>query len=97
MLLIDHYGHGFMKYHPPRRPHIPEKLYHHFKDVVVSGYQYHDMILGRLLDMVDDETVVVLVSDHGFHPDHLRPKQLPIKEEPAAHQKRRTYLWCEFD
>ena len=81
---IDHYGHGFMKYHPPRRPHIPEKIYKHFKDVVVSGYQYHDMILGRLLEMVDDETVVVLVSDHGFHPDHLRPKQLPIKEEPAA-------------
>jgi len=81
---IDHYCHGFMKYHPPRRPHIPEKFYNHFKDVVVSGYVFHDMMLGRLLNLVDDDTIVVLVSDHGFHPDHLRPKALPIKEEPAA-------------
>ncbi len=81
---IDHYCHGFMKYHPPRRPHIPEKLYRHFKDVVASGYRWHDMLLGRILNMVDDDTIVVLVSDHGFHPDHLRPVALPLKEEPAA-------------
>ncbi len=81
---IDHYGHGFMKYNPPRRPHIPENLYKYFKDVNVSGYRFHDMILGRLLQMAGPETIVVLVSDHGFHPDHLRPTMLPIKEEPAA-------------
>jgi len=81
---LDHYSHGFMKYHPPRRPHIPEKIYKHFKDVVVSGYVFHDMMLGRLMDLVDDDTTVLLVSDHGFHPDHLRPKQLPLREEPAA-------------
>jgi len=81
---IDHYGHGFMKYNPPRRPHIPEDLYKYFKDVNISGYRYHDMILGRLLELAGDDATVVLVSDHGFHPDHLRPKSLPIKEEPAA-------------
>ena len=81
---IDHYGHGFMKYNPPRRPHIPEDLYNYFKDVNVSGYRYHDLILGRLLELAGEDAIVVLVSDHGFHPDHLRPKMLPIKEEPAA-------------
>ncbi len=81
---IDHYGHGFMKYNPPRRPHIPEDLYKYFKDVNVSGYRFHDMILGRLLQLAGDDATVVLVSDHGFHPDHLRPKNLPVREEPAA-------------
>ena len=81
---IDHYGHGFMKYNPPRRPHIPEDLYKYFKDVNISGYRFHDMILGRLLEIAGQDAIVILVSDHGFHPDHLRPKSLPIKEEPAA-------------
>ncbi len=81
---IDHYGHGFMKYNPPRRPHIPEDLFRYFKDVNVSGYRYHDMILGRLLELAGEDTTVFLVSDHGFHPDHLRPNALPIREEPAA-------------
>lgn len=81
---IDHYCHGFMKYHPPRRPHIKEDVYDVFKDVVVGGYRYHDMMLGRMMQFVDEDTTVILISDHGFHPDHLRPVRLPMKEEPAA-------------
>lgn len=81
---IDHYCHGFMKYHPPHRPHIPKDLYDLYNGVVVAGYRYHDMILGRLLELAGDDAMVFLVSDHGFHPDHLRPTQLPLKEEPAA-------------
>lgn len=80
---IDHYGHGFMRFNPPHRPHIPKDLYDYFNNVVTVGYQYHDMILGRLLELAGEETTVMLVSDHGFHPDHLRPKFLP-KNEPAA-------------
>jgi len=81
---IDHYGHGFMKYHPPRRPHINEDLYKFFNYVNIAGYRYHDMMLGRLIQLAGEDATVILVSDHGFHPDHLRPVNLPIKEEPAA-------------
>lgn len=79
---IDHYCHGFMKYHPPHRPHISKRDFNLFKDVVKGGCIYHDMMLGRLLEMVDEDTTVILVSDHGFHPDHNRPVRLP--EEPAG-------------
>lgn len=79
---IDHFGHGFMKYNPPRRPHINEKDYELFKNVITSGYRYHDMILGRLLQLAGEEATVMLISDHGFHPDHLRPKEIP--KEPAG-------------
>ncbi len=79
---IDHFGHGFMKYHPPRQKHIPEKDFEHYKDVVEGGYRFHDMMLGVLLKLAGEDTTVILISDHGFHPDHLRPVRIPI--EPAG-------------
>ena len=79
---IDHFGHGFMKYHPPRQDHIPEKDFEIYKDVVEGGYRFHDMMLGALLALAGEGTTVILISDHGFHPDHLRPARIPI--EPAG-------------
>lgn len=70
---IDHFGHGFMKFHPPHRPHIDKDLYDAFSYVVEAGYRYHDMMLGKLLSQTDENTTVILISDHGFHPDHMRP------------------------
>ncbi len=80
---IDHFCHGFMKYHPPQLPGVPDDQFEIYKDVVRAGYQFHDMMLEQLLKMAGEETTVVLLSDHGFHSDHLRPINLP-KEEPAA-------------
>lgn len=79
---IDHYCHGFMKYHPPHRPHISKADYDLYNYVVTAGYRFHDMMLRRILDLVDDNTTVLLVSDHGFQPDHLRPRNIP--REPAG-------------
>ena len=36
---IDHFGHGFMKYHPPRQEWIPEEDFEMYKDVIAGGYQ----------------------------------------------------------
>lgn len=79
---IDHFGHSFMRYHPPKREHIKKEHYDAFHYIVEAGYLYHDMMLGKLIDSVDDDTYVMLISDHGFHPDHLRPKIIP--REPAG-------------
>lgn len=79
---IDHYCHGFMRYHPPRRGHIPEEDFEMYKDVVKGGYRYHDMMLERLLQLAGPETNVILLSDHGFHADHLRPISIP--KEPSG-------------
>jgi predicted Zn-dependent protease len=79
---IDHFCHGFMKYHPPRQPWVTESDFRLYQNVVAAGYVYHDMMLGRLLELTGPETLVVLCSDHGFHPDHLRPSALPT--EPAG-------------
>ena len=79
---IDHYCHGFMKYHPPHRPHISKADYDLYNYVVTAGYRFHDMMLRRILELVDDNTTVLLISDHGFQPDHLRPRNIP--HEPAG-------------
>lgn len=79
---IDHFCHSAMKFHPPYREGLPKELYENYKDVVNAGYMFHDMMLERTLEQVDEDTTVILVSDHGFHSDHLRPKY--FKKEPAA-------------
>ncbi len=83
---IDHYSHGFMKYHPPKQDHIGQYGFDLYKDVVTAGYRFHDMMLGRLLDLIDDDTNVMLISDHGFEPDHLRPKERPHEPGGPAYE-----------
>lgn len=79
---IDHFGHGFMRYHPPRRPWIDEKDFALYKEVINAGYRFHDMMLERLVNLAGEDCAILLISDHGFHSDHLRPHSLP--KVPAA-------------
>jgi predicted AlkP superfamily phosphohydrolase/phosphomutase/tetratricopeptide (TPR) repeat protein len=79
---IDHFCHGFMKYHPPQMDGIPDEYYSLYKDVVNSAYRFQDMMLERTLQLAGEDATVIILSDHGFHSDHLRPKKLP--KEPIA-------------
>lgn len=79
---IDHFGHAFMKYHPPRREHIDEWDFRVFRYCLEAGYLLHDRMLGELLALAGPDLTVILMSDHGFHPDHLRPRTIP--REPAG-------------
>ena len=85
---LDHFSHAFMRYRPPRMPTVPEEDFEIYKDVVEGGYRYHDMMLGALLALAGEDTTVMLVSDHGFHPDHLRPASVPLEPAGPAVQHR---------
>ncbi len=74
---IDEISHIFMPYHPPRMADVSERDFEIYKGVVEMTYRAHDLMLQRLLDLAGPETAVLLVSDHGFHSDHLRPKYTP--------------------
>ena len=74
---IDEISHHFMHYHPPKMDGIPDKDFEIYQHVVKSTYRAHDMMLQVLLQMAGPDTRVILVSDHGFHSDHLRPKFTP--------------------
>ncbi len=79
---IDHFGHGFMRYHPPHQKWISKKDFELYSGVIKAAYRYHDMMLGELLTAAGSDTTVLLMSDHGFHPDKLRPTAIPL--EPAG-------------
>lgn len=79
---IDHFGHRFMRYHPPRLPWVEEADFEKYKDVIEGAYRYHDMMLDVLLKIAGEDTTVMLISDHGFEPGNLRPKHNP--NEPAG-------------
>lgn len=74
---IDEISHHFMHYHPPKMEGIPEEDFEIYQHVVKATYRAHDMMLQRLLQLAGPDTTVVLVSDHGFHSDHLRPEFTP--------------------
>ncbi|MFZ9692485.1 MAG: alkaline phosphatase family protein, partial [Phycisphaerales bacterium] len=87
---IDHFCHGFMKYHPPRQQGVSEEDFEIYSGVVEAGYRMHDLMLGAMLELAGKDTTVILLSDHGFHPDHLRPEHIPV--EPAGPAiEHRTY------
>ena len=79
---IDHYCHEFMQYHPPRLPHVSLRDFELYKDVIKGACIYHDMMLGRLMELAGEDCTIMLISDHGFHPDNNRPSFIP--KEPIG-------------
>jgi predicted AlkP superfamily phosphohydrolase/phosphomutase/tetratricopeptide (TPR) repeat protein len=85
---IDHFCHGFMKYHPPKQEWINQEDFDLYHGVVDAAYRFHDQMLGTLLSKVGEDVTVILMSDHGFHPDHLRPRAIPhIPAGPAIEHR----------
>lgn len=91
---IDHFCHGFMHFHPPRMEGVPEEKYNIYNQVVNGAYRFHDMMLQTLLDLAGPEATVILVSDHGFHSDHLRPRGIPMEPAGPAVQHRPFGIVC---
>lgn len=74
---LDEICHRFMAYHPPRMEGVPGRDFELYRDVVSSTYRLYDLFLRRLLHFAGPDGAVMVVSDHGFHSDHLRPKFTP--------------------
>ncbi|MBK8625942.1 MAG: alkaline phosphatase family protein [Saprospiraceae bacterium] len=91
---IDHYCHGFMKYNPPKRSHISQEDYDVYNNVVTAGYRFHDMMLGRIMELIDDQTILMLISDHGFQPGHLRPRNIPNEPAGPAYEHSRYGIFA---
>src|SRR5438552_7117898 len=91
---IDHFCHAFMRYHPPRLPWIAEAEFDTIQHVIANAYRYHDAMLGALLEFADDDTTVILMSDHAFHPDHLRPGYIPAEAAGPAVEHRHFGIVC---
>ena len=80
--LIDHFCHAFMKFHPPKQKAVPQNLFEIYNEAVKGAYRYQDMMLERAMDLVDEDTTIIVMSDHGFESGHRRILKMP--KYPAA-------------
>ena len=63
---LDRMHHAFWRYMDPSHPqHEPG---HRFADAIRDYYGYLDDEIGELLERFDDDTAVLVVSDHGARP-----------------------------
>jgi predicted AlkP superfamily phosphohydrolase/phosphomutase len=60
---LDRLQHGFWKYHDPE--HVRHEPGSPWADVISEYYLSLDHEVGRLLELLDDDTAVLVVSDHG--------------------------------
>jgi predicted AlkP superfamily phosphohydrolase/phosphomutase len=60
---LDRVHHGFWKYHDPQ--HVLHQPDSPFKDVIPDYYLHLDTEIGRVLELLSEDTIVLVVSDHG--------------------------------
>ena len=78
---VDTVGHHFMQFVAPKMAHVSPREQRMFGGVMDRVYEWHDAALGRLLNAAGSDTTVILLSDHGFHSDHLRPNLSDLPPE----------------
>jgi len=67
-LAIDLAQHALWRHMDPNHPqHVPDNPFRH---AIQRIYQRVDRAMGKLLQQVDDETTVIVMSDHGSGPLH---------------------------
>ncbi|MGV2340044.1 MAG UNVERIFIED_CONTAM: alkaline phosphatase family protein [Planctomycetaceae bacterium] len=69
---IDQICHNFIRFHPPKPQWVSDADFEFFSGVVEATYRFHDLMLGYIMHLAGPDSVVILVSDHGFHCDHRR-------------------------
>ena len=98
-LATDLAQHALWRYmdpsHPQHKPGNP------FQDAILRVYQRADAAIGALLDLLDDDTTVIVMSDHGFGPLHgvvnlnillWREGLLHFKRSPLARLRAFAFL-----
>ena len=60
---LDRVHHGFWQHHDPL--HIDYVPGNPFENVIRDYYAHLDEELGRILELLDDDTAILVVSDHG--------------------------------
>lgn len=67
--LVDSISHFFWHYMDPSHPHHEDRG-GDYREAILSAYRFVDEQLGQLLEYRDDETDLMIMSDHGFGPIH---------------------------
>jgi tetratricopeptide (TPR) repeat protein len=69
----DTAAHLFMPYHPPKQNHVSQDDYERYHNAVTQTYVYADALVKSVLDQLNEDDVLMIVSDHGFRSGDERP------------------------
>jgi predicted AlkP superfamily phosphohydrolase/phosphomutase len=86
---LDRMHHAFWRFLDPTHPRYEPD--HRYRDAIRNYYAYLDELIGELLERFDDDTTVLVVSDHGARPmlgaicvnEWLVDQGYLVLEEPA--------------
>lgn len=63
----DRFQHMFYRLVDPQHPYYDQELASRYSNAIRDVYARADQIVGRVLPYVDENTLFMVVSDHGFH------------------------------
>lgn len=63
----DRFQHMFWRFIDPQHPLYDPDLAAHYGDRIASLYRRCDRLIGRVLEKVDENTLLIVLSDHGFN------------------------------
>jgi tetratricopeptide (TPR) repeat protein len=82
---IDTTGHLYMKYRSPQVEGISDELFRKYRSTIDAVYQRNDEAIGRFLNEFQDNTIVMVCSDHGFKVGEDRLAELKNTSVATAH------------
>jgi len=64
----DRLQHMFWRYTDENSPLYTEEGAEQYGNVIEEWYIRYDSLIGEVMERIDDRTVLIVMSDHGFHP-----------------------------
>jgi tetratricopeptide (TPR) repeat protein len=71
--MVDAVCHVFIKHMRPHTSDVTDAEAMKYGTAIAATYSHTDSLIGEWLDRIDDETTLIVVSDHGFKHGALRP------------------------
>ena len=66
--ITDRIQHMFFRYDDENHPALRGKPVEPYRHVIPDLYRDMDNLIGRVMEQIDDETILIVMSDHGFKP-----------------------------
>jgi predicted AlkP superfamily phosphohydrolase/phosphomutase/Tfp pilus assembly protein PilF len=87
---IDEVGHRFQHFMPPKMEMVTADDFRRYRGTVEAYYIYQDELVGQVLKQLDRDTVVIVLSDHGFRNGTGRPPNEPpyVEGKPGLWHRR---------
>ena len=60
---VEHYA---WKYWEPEGFEVPDEELDRYRELIPDYYAFVDSLVGKMIELAEDDTYVVVVSDHGF-------------------------------